>query len=121
MILGEPTDRWFWSEDVDVAVDFCVRALRHDGLRVPPFDRHPDGDGSLRALGLDPGGWRRWLDAVLERLERLDAHIRQPDWRAHRRAVANIGRPLGGPARRRPRLLRRPAPVDWQDRARHQA
>ena len=72
MILGESTDRWFWSEDVDVAVDFCVRALRHDGLRVPPFDRHPDGDGSRRALGLDPGGWRRWLDAVLVARDRLD-------------------------------------------------
>lgn len=91
MILGESTDRWFWSEDVDVAVDFCVRALRHDGLRVPPFDRHPDGDGSLRALGLDTGSWRRWLDAVLERLERLDAHIRQPDSRAHQPRRAGSG------------------------------
>ena len=49
MFLDESTDRWFWSEDVNVAVDFCVPALRHDGLRVPPFDRHPDGDGTLRS------------------------------------------------------------------------
>lgn len=97
MILAGSTDPWLWSEDVDVAVDFCVQALRHDGLRVPPFDRHPDGDGSLRDLGLDPGSWRRWLDAVLRQLELLDAHLRQPELRAHRRAVANIGRPLGRP------------------------
>lgn len=97
MIRGGSMDRWFWSEDVDVAVDFCVRALRHDGLRVPPFDRHPDGDGSLRTVGLDPRGWRRWLDTVLEGLERLDAHIRLPDRRAHPRALAEIGQALGRP------------------------
>lgn len=98
MFLDDSTDRWSWSEDVNVAVDFCVRSLRHDGLHVSPFDRHAEGDGRLRDLGLDAQSWLRWLGAVIDQLGRLDAHVRHPDRRAHRRAVANIGRPLHRPA-----------------------
>lgn len=97
MFRSDSTDRWFWSEDVNVAVDFCVRALRRDGLRIPPFDRHPDGDGTLRALGLRPASWRAWLRAILARLERLDTYVRQLDPRADRDAIATVLRQLGRP------------------------
>src|SRR4029077_287534 len=32
-----------------------------DGLHVPPFDQHPDGDGSLRSLGLTAADWQTWF------------------------------------------------------------
>ncbi len=57
---------WHWSEDALPPVSFCVHALVLDGLRVPPFDRHADGDGRLRDLGLDAATWRAWVAAVLE-------------------------------------------------------
>lgn len=42
------------------AIDFCVWALEKDGLRVAPFDQHPDGDGSLRSRGMTTEAWRAW-------------------------------------------------------------
>lgn len=70
MYLAGSSDRWTWSMDVERSVDFCVYALRRDGLRVAPFDQHPEGDGRLRANGLDAESWRTWLTSV------LDAHAR---------------------------------------------
>ncbi len=46
---------------------FVVWVLMDDGLRVPPFDVHPDGSGRLRSLGLDNRVWRRWLTEVCAR------------------------------------------------------
>jgi hypothetical protein len=65
MFLAGSTDRWSWTEDAEPTVAFCVDALVHDGLRVPPFDQHPDGDGALREAGLDVPMWREWLMSVL--------------------------------------------------------
>ncbi len=64
-------DTWTLSEDAHPPVDFAVRMLRRDGLRMPPFDAHPDGDGSLRALGLTAEMWRDWLDALVEGRARI--------------------------------------------------
>jgi hypothetical protein len=33
---------------------------------VPPFDQHPDGDGSLRALGLTAEDWQSWFLRALD-------------------------------------------------------
>lgn len=55
-----------WSLRAYRPASFCVYALLVDGLRVPPFDRHPDGDGRLRAAGMDAPGWRDWLRAISE-------------------------------------------------------
>jgi hypothetical protein len=65
MIPFGSNDRWTWSSDAFAPLWFCVRTLTYDGLRVPPFDQHPDGDGRLRALGLDADMWQRWVAAVL--------------------------------------------------------
>lgn len=73
MFLAGSSDRWVWSMDVERSVDFCVYALRRDGLRVAPFDQHPEGDGILRAGGLDAGSWLAWLTRVLEAHARLKA------------------------------------------------
>jgi hypothetical protein len=64
---------WHWSCDVNPGVNFCVWVLQADGLRIPPFDRHPDGDGSLRAVGLTAATWRSWLAGVLKCRRQLSA------------------------------------------------
>jgi len=70
-------------------VDFCVWALRRDGLRVPPFDQHADGDASLRDAGLTAANWWTWLTAVVaaaaavdsrnqsDHVERMERHFRE--------------------------------------------
>lgn len=65
MIPFRSTDNWSWSSDAFPPLWFCVRALVCDGLHVPPFDRHPDGDGRLRALGLDADVWHAWVAGVI--------------------------------------------------------
>jgi hypothetical protein len=60
------SDDWAFGTDSYPPLWFCVRVLLHDGLRVPPFHQHPDGDGRLRALGLDATMWREWVDSVLQ-------------------------------------------------------
>lgn len=56
---------WFFSSGFNMMVDFCVWVLETDGLQVAPFDRHPAGDGALRARGFDAPGWRAWVIAVV--------------------------------------------------------
>jgi hypothetical protein len=49
-----------------VGINFCVWTLQKDGLTVPPFEKHPSGDGFLRAVGLDAELWRFWVrEAVI--------------------------------------------------------
>lgn len=73
MFRAGSSDRWTWSMDVERSVDFCVHALRRDGLRVAPFDQHREGDSGLRARGLDPESWWTWLMRVLDAHGRLRA------------------------------------------------
>lgn len=77
MFLAGSADRWHWSEDAFPPVAYCVHALVHDGLRVPPFDQHLGGDGSLTELGLDAPTWRRWLASVLGQQATLSAVARE--------------------------------------------
>lgn len=90
--------RWYWSEDACPPLDFCVRALRRDGLRVEPFDQHPDGDRSLREHGLDAAAWRAWVGAVVEAQGRLGAHIRDPERRAEQATLAALAHTAVTPA-----------------------
>ncbi len=71
MFFRGSTDRWFWSEDVNPAVSFCIHALVVDGLHAPPFVKHLGGDGSLRDRGLGEPEWREWVAAVVTGLEAL--------------------------------------------------
>jgi hypothetical protein len=75
-VLAGPSGHWYWSGDAFPPVSFCVRALVLDGLAVPPFDRHGEGDGRLRELGLDAEVWRAWVDSVLERQTAMMEHAR---------------------------------------------
>ncbi len=65
MFRIDSADRWQWSEDVFPPLNFCVRALRLDGLRVAPFDAHPGGNNTLRERGLDAAAWRAWVTEVI--------------------------------------------------------
>jgi hypothetical protein len=72
---------WHYSFGFHSDLDFCFWVLERDGLRVPPFDRHSDGDSSLRAAGLDVASWWVWLERTLaardERRDFLRAVARQ--------------------------------------------
>ena len=75
-LVSNPSDGWHWAEDAFPPVAFCVRVLVLDGLSVPPFDRHPDGDGGLRALGLGADLWREWVSVLLRQHAIMGEHAR---------------------------------------------
>jgi hypothetical protein len=85
-----PSDGWFWSEDASPPIAFCVHALVQDGLRVRPFDRHPEGDGTLRARELDAHTWNAWLSAVVAAQSRLSGRVGAPDWPPDRAGLATL-------------------------------
>ncbi|MEK6721555.1 MAG: hypothetical protein AABZ33_12950 [Chloroflexota bacterium] len=102
--LAGSSDHWYWSMDIELPVDFCVRALRHDGLRVSPFDQHPDGDGSLREKGLDAASWRAWFAAVLDHHSRLQGLTTTDDFsQIDRQQVSEVFDAFSTPAPRPPR------------------
>jgi hypothetical protein len=82
-------DIWTFSIRDHPEVDFCVWSLRRDGLRLTPFDRHSDGDASLRNAGLTAAAWWAWLTAVVgvvaaadgrrqwENVELMERHFRE--------------------------------------------
>jgi hypothetical protein len=43
------------------SIDFALWALQRDGLHVPGFDAHQNGDGSLQRSGLSTEVWEGWL------------------------------------------------------------
>jgi hypothetical protein len=98
MFLAGSSDRWFWSEDALLPLAFCVYALVHDGLVVPPFDRHPQGDGGLRGCGLDAERWRTWVSTVIVAHGRLSVRVHEPDRRADRAALATLAAAVSAPA-----------------------
>jgi hypothetical protein len=99
LFQADSTDRWHWSEDIVPAVDFCVRVLLLDGLRIAPFDQHPDGDHRLRNLGLDVEAWRTWVAAVVAARGQLGAHVWTPESpRDRTTALADLAEAADTPA-----------------------
>jgi hypothetical protein len=64
---------WSLRYGPDPTINFCCWILLLDGLRVPPFDQHSTGDGSLQELGLTEASWQAWFLRV------LDPHQRKQD------------------------------------------
>lgn len=66
MLALNTEDSFFFdvTTNTNPMVDFCVWVLEIDGLKVAPFDQHPDGDGSLRAAGLTAHDWQSWLRQI---------------------------------------------------------
>src|ERR1700680_2908489 len=90
MNLLHTRNSWIFSRDFSKEIDFCVWVLEVDGLHVPPFDQHPDGDGSLRAAGLAAENWQSWLVRIVDLQYRQNQALKQPspkgslppsDWR----------------------------------------
>src|SRR5258708_3860245 len=79
MRLLHSRNSWTFSYGFNMMVDFCTWVLEVDGLHVPPFDQHPERDGSLRTAGLDAEAWQSWLTRVVNlQYEQQQAHQRQP-------------------------------------------
>lgn len=99
LFLAGSTDQWHWSEDAFPPLDFCVQALRRDGLRIAPFDQHLDGDTSLRYRGLDAHVWRQWVASVIAHSEALSEVAANPaDARTNQRILANVAEFLRRPS-----------------------
>jgi hypothetical protein len=64
--LGEENP-WFCHTETDKNVDFCLWVLEVDGLRAPPFESHSQGNGILRAAGLDEESWQEWVKELIRR------------------------------------------------------
>jgi hypothetical protein len=62
-----------WTEGISLPLDFAVYVLRHDGLRLAPFESHPDGDGRLRAAGMGSDSWSEWVQVLVRREKDLAA------------------------------------------------
>lgn len=56
----------YWTAHASLTLDFCVWALQGDGLKVPPFVVHGEGDQQLRRRGMDARQWTRWLGRVAQ-------------------------------------------------------
>ncbi|MBO0794512.1 MAG: hypothetical protein J2P36_26660 [Ktedonobacteraceae bacterium] len=61
--LGEENP-WLCLTETDRNANFCIWVLEVDGLRVPPFEHHSEGNGILRAAGLNEGNWRSWVEEM---------------------------------------------------------
>lgn len=66
MQLLHSRNSWYFSHGFNMMVDFCIWTLEVDGLHVPPFEQHPDGDASLRTAGLTAQEWLAWLVRVVD-------------------------------------------------------
>jgi hypothetical protein len=67
---------WHLSVGFRPFVDFCVWTLEVDGLHAGPFLQHLDGNGSLRAAGMDYIGWEAWFSAVVAALDAREKSFR---------------------------------------------
>lgn len=64
--LGEENP-WLCHTQTDRDADFCIWVLEVDGLRVAPFEHHAEGNGSLRAAGLNEESWQEWVKELIHR------------------------------------------------------
>lgn len=60
-----PEVPWAIDQSFNTFVDFCIWVLEIDGLQVPPFDQHPEGNRILQNQGLNADNWRQWLATVV--------------------------------------------------------
>lgn len=70
MYLLHSRNPWLLRYGPEPIINFCCGVLLLDGLHVPPFDQHLDGDGSLRDLGLTEASWRAWFLRVIDPQQR---------------------------------------------------
>ena len=66
-ILGKDKleSHWYCDRNFNIHVNFCIWVLLVDGLLVPPFISHLDGNRCLQKRGLNPRSWQYWLETVV--------------------------------------------------------
>ena len=74
-------NKWAFSHGFNMMVDFCIYVLEVDGLHVPPFDLHLEGNRTLRTRGCTADDWRFWLAEVVALQDRhiTTAHQKQTE------------------------------------------
>jgi hypothetical protein len=58
--------------DYQPAVDFAVRCLQVDGLRLGAFQRHKEGSNEFSNRGLDAPLWLSWVAALAQQFQRIE-------------------------------------------------
>ncbi len=58
-----------WNIHGRTPLDFAIWTLTMDGIRVEGFDKHPEGTGQLRALGMGPDSWHEWVCRTIDAYE----------------------------------------------------
>ncbi len=72
-ILGNNTPQWVIHSGFSSFVDFCIWVLETDGLKVPLFDLHKQGNRKLQDKGMNAESWSNWfLRVVLLEDQRLN-------------------------------------------------
>jgi hypothetical protein len=70
------SDRWIIGIESGGHLNFCVWILMQDGLKISPFDCHPEGSRELRNLGLNSQNWWLWFNRIMiSSDQRLNWHI----------------------------------------------
>lgn len=80
-----------------VDLHFALWVLTEDGLQVPPFDAHPEGDQQLRDVGLRAEDWRQWVRALIEAEERARYQLMSLAVRARGAFAQNPAQVWAGP------------------------
>ena len=78
---------WLYQQGFNRVVDLCVWVLEKDGLQIPPFSTHPDGDGMLRKAGIQVSEWQSWITKIVD-LQSQQTQILQQQARSHQGQAA---------------------------------
>ncbi|MBW4622573.1 MAG: hypothetical protein KME17_24850 [Cyanosarcina radialis HA8281-LM2] len=71
-------------------LDFCIWTLEVDGLQVFPFDKHLEGNGVLRAKGMNAQSWQDWVrKIVLLSDQRLNWHVEDIEGKVSQQLAAH--------------------------------
>jgi hypothetical protein len=65
MFTLQPEIPWRIDHGFNPDVDFCIWVLELDGLHVPTFDQHSQGNSQLQTKGIDTKSWCNWLSTVV--------------------------------------------------------
>lgn len=85
---------WQLTVRSDEYLDFAVRALVNDGLKVSPFDSHGPGSGNLRSRGLDGRTWIAWVQSIASVHVASLVAVRRNDSDGQIEALLATGSPL---------------------------
>lgn len=68
-LLPSSSERYQLNHGFSKRVDFCIWVLEIDGLQIPPFNFHSDGNGLLRSQGMDGESWQSWVKNIVIKMD----------------------------------------------------